>query len=327
MYMHHLLSRALLLVVGTALGIVLLVLLLRSVNPGALGNAMGDADHTLLAISLLPWLVNWLLKVPRWALLFGEGSPDWDTLFGGLNVGYAINTLLPARLGELVRAYWVQDRSGVGMVHALSTIAVERVMDGMTLILFLLIVLPSVNLPRQLAGPALTIGAAFFVLLLAMAVVVYGSARKPDLVERMFLAAERGRAAPLGRAGRQIMSGLQVLRSPRSLLLLIAYQLIIWGSNVVLAALLLAAFHISVPLSAAALLVAVLNLGMAVPSSPGYVGVFEYLVVLTLALYHVARAPALAFAPITVVGVIYIARALGSTVQLLRMSVNRGEST
>lgn len=336
MYMHRLLPRLVLLAAGAVLGAVLLVLLLRSVNPGALGNAIGGADHTLFVISLLPWLINWLLKVPRWALLFGPESPSWDPLFGALNVGYALNTLLPARLGELVRAYWVRDRGGVSMVQALSTIALERVMDGVTLIILLLVVLPTVDFPHDLLAPAFTLGAAFIVVLLAMAVVVYGSARRPETMERFFGRLESGRAAPLGRAGRQIMAGLQVLRSPRSVLLLIGYQVIIWGSNVAFAALLLAAFHISVPLPAAALLIAVLNLGMAVPSSPGYVGIFEYLVVLTLGLFSVGRAPALAyaltlhfiaFAPITVVGLLYIARTLGSTVQLLRMSVNRGEST
>jgi len=129
---------------------------------------------------------------------------------------------------------------------------------------------------------------------------------------------------------RQVVRGLAALQSPRSLAMIVGYTLIIWICNALFAWLLLAAFHISVSVAAGALVTAVLNLGMAVPSSPGYVGVFEYLFVITVGLYGVARTPALAaaltlhviaFGPATIVGLIYIARALGSTVQMLRMSL------
>jgi uncharacterized protein (TIRG00374 family) len=143
---------------------------------------------------------------------------------------------------------------------------------------------------------------------------------------------ETGRAAPAGRAVRQIVEGLQALRHGRSLLLVLGYTIVIWATNVLFGWLLLRAFHIEVPVAGAALLTAVLNLGMAVPSSPGYVGVYEYLMVLTLGLYQIARAPALAaalilhliaFGVVTVVGLVYILRALGSTIQMLRMSLTR----
>lgn len=325
-------SRLVLLLAGTALGITLLVLLLRSVNVDQLTGALSNADYRYLVLAILAFLANWLLKLPRWALMFGDDAPDWDTLFGAMNVGYAINALLPARLGEIVRAYWVRDRSGVSMVQALSTIALERVTDGATLIILLLAVLPTVAFPRALLGPALTIGAVFIVALLAMAVLVYGSAQGAPPLVSLLKRLEEGRAAPLGRAAHQIMAGLQALGNRRSLLLLLAYTVAVWAANTLFAWLMLRAFHINVPLTGAALLIAVLNLGMAVPSSPGYVGVFEYLMVLTLGLYGVARADALAaalvfhfiaFGPMTVVGLLYIARALGSTLQMLRMSLTR----
>lgn len=322
--------RLLVLVAGTALGIALLVLLLRSVNFDQLGSALSGADYAYLALAMIPFLLNWLLKVPRWSLLFGENSPGWDTLFGALNVGYAINALLPARLGELVRAYWVRDRAGVSMVLALSTIALERVLDGVTLVVLLLFLLPTVAFPRTLAGPAVTIGALFVVALLGMIALAYTARDEAGYVARRLRQLEEGRAAPVGRGMRQIVIGLSALTSVRSLLLIVGYTLVIWGSNAVLAWLLLQAFHLSAPMAAGALLTSVLNLGMAVPSSPGYVGIFEYLFVVTIGLYGVARTPALAaaltlhviaFGPVTVVGLFYIARALGSTVQMLRMSL------
>lgn len=324
--------RALFLLLGTGIGLLLLILLLRSVNLGQVGDALSSADYRYLGLSLLPFLINWLLKLPRWALLFGSDAPGWDTLFGAMNVGYAINALLPARLGEIVRAYWVREGSGVSMVRSLSTIALERVLDGVSLVIMLLILLPSAALPGELVGPAVTVGIAFIVAFLGMIVLAF-TARGDDSVVHQFLTRlDAGRTAPVARMARQIVTGLQALQNGRSLLLILVYTAVIWGSNVVFFWLLLRAFHITVPVAAGALLTAVLNLGMAVPSSPGYVGVFEYLMVLTLGLYHIGRARALAaalilhliaFGVVTVVGLLYIARAMSSTVQMLRMSLTR----
>jgi uncharacterized membrane protein YbhN (UPF0104 family) len=98
----------------------------------------------------------------------------------------------------------------------------------------------------------------------------------------------------------------------------------------------LRAFHIDAPVTAGFLLTAVLNLGMAVPSTPGYIGVYDFLFVWMLKLYHVAKAPALAaalgmhaisFLPFAIVGIVYLARAgVQMTVQLLRSSAAATET-
>jgi uncharacterized protein (TIRG00374 family) len=330
-------GRALFLLGGAVLGVALLVLLLRSVDLGALGNAFSTADYAYLALAVVPFLINWLLKVPRWALLFGERSPGWDTLFGAMNVGYAINALFPARLGEIVRAYWVRDRSGTSMMLTLSTIALERVLDGTVLVILLVLMLPTVPFPRQLLGPAFTLGAAFVVVLVLMAVLANSSHREDTALGRLMARLEHGRLLPLGTAIRQIVAGLHALRNGRALGLVLGYTAIIWASNAVFFWLMVRAFHLDVPFTAGILLATVVNLGMAVPSSPGYVGVFEYLTVLTLGLYTAGAgtvqhpsAPAIAaalalhvfaYGPVTIVGLIYIARAgLNVTMQMVRSS-------
>ncbi len=321
-------SRALLLVIGTGIGIALLALLLRSVNPGQLGNDLGRANYVYLVVAIVPWLAGVVLKVPRWALLFGPDAPKWDTLFGAMNVGYAINTLLPARLGEVVRAYWVRDRSGVGMIQTLSTIALERVTDGVTLVILLLVTAPTVAFPGKLLGPALTVGAVFFAVFIGMSVLALGSSNTSGPIALFVRSLDRGRFAVAGRLLMSTLSGLYALRSRRSIALLGLYTVLIWVANVTLAWLTVQAFHIDIPLTGAILLTAVLNLGMAVPSSPGYVGVYEYLMVLTLSLYGISHTPALAaafafhiisFVPVTLIGLAYIVRfGLETTIGMVR---------
>lgn len=327
------LSRILVLIGGTVLGVVLLVVLIRSVSLDQLAAAFSNVDYRYMALAVIPFLINLIVKIPRWALLYGDEAPDWDTLFGAMNVGYAVNALLPARLGELVRAYWVRDRAGISMVRTLSTIALERVSDGLTLIVFLLVLAPTVAMPTWLLRSSLTLGVIFGTVLLGMVVLAYLSAFHEQHVQRLVDLLESSRVPFVGKVLVEITIGLQALRSRSAVVLLVFYTFVIWSSNALLIWLVLRAFHIEVPFAAAFLLTAVLNLGMAVPSSPGYVGVFDFLMVFTLGLYGVPRTQALAadlaihtiaFVPVTIIGLFYIARRGSQVVlQMLRASVTQ----
>jgi uncharacterized protein (TIRG00374 family) len=318
-----------------ALGIGLIVLLLRSVDPGQLGNAFGRVDYLYLSLALVAFAVNLLVKVPRWALLLGDDAPGFDTLFGAINVGYAINSLLPARLGDLVRAYWVRDRAGLPMVRTLSTIALERVADGITVLLLFLVLAPTVKLPSGLHGSALGAGLVFVLALIAMVLLAYGSTRE-NRFSRFLTAIESGRWGIVTRVVRQVATGLRALRSVRTVVLLIFYTAIIWGANALLLWLVVLAFHLNAPFAAGVLGNSVVSLGMTIPSTPGYIGVFDYLIVVTLGLYGIHRTPALAaalvfhaiaFVPVTVIGIVYIARAgIRMTVQMLRSSARADQA-
>jgi uncharacterized protein (TIRG00374 family) len=323
----RLLPRILLLLAGMVLGVGLIVYLLRSVNLAQLGASFAHVDYLYLVLTIPFFVANLVLKVPRWALLFGDEAPGFDTLFGAINVGYAVNALLPARLGDLVRAYWVRERAGLGMVRTLSTIALERVLDGITVLALFLVLAPTVALPANVRGSALAAGVVFVLVLVVMIALAYLSNRENQFT-RFLRRLEMGRGAIVAHAIRQVAQGLRALHSRRTVALVVLYTLVIWGTNCVILWLVVRAFHIDAPFAAGALGTAVVNLGMALPSTPGYLGVFDYLTVVTLGLYGVARTPALAaalifhaiaFIPVTVIGIIYIARAgLQVTLQMVR---------
>lgn len=315
-------------VAGLALGVVLFVLLLHTVSGARLGSAFSRADYRYIVLAAIPFAAIIWIKVVRWALLFGADAPTFGTLFGALNAGYAVNTLLPLRVGELVAAYWVRDRSGVGMIRTLSTIGLERVSDGLAVFLLLVVTAPTVAFPRRVLLPAVSVGMLLGAALVAMTVLT----RAHDAVwlDQRLTRWERGALAPVARVVRQAATGLQTLRDPIAVLRFLAYTALIWSANALLLWLVARAFHLDVPIIAGFLLTGVLYLGMAVPSSPGYIGVFDYLMVLTLGLYGVPHAPAVAaafaahvinFVPVTIVGLIYLAhQGWSTTARLLRAS-------
>jgi len=323
-------ARLALLLAGLGLGTALIVFLLRSANLNQLGSDFSHAEYGYLVPALVAFAANLLLKLPRWKLLYGDDAPDWDTMFGAINVGYAVNTLLPARLGDLVRAYWVRDRTSLSMVRTLSTIALERVLDGLAVFVMFLVIAPTVAFPATLRRSAVAAGTLFVVVLLAMVVLAFLATRE-NWFSRRLARLETGRWGLISRLVRLATAGLQALRSWRVLALVALYTAIIWLANAVLLWLVARAFHIDVSLAAGALGNAAVSLGMVVPSTPGYIGVFDYLIVMTLGLYGVHRTPALAaafvfhaiaFIPVTIIGIVYIARSgLQSTLRLLRKDV------
>jgi uncharacterized protein (TIRG00374 family) len=299
----------------------LLALLLRTVSPQLLGRAFADADYRYLVAALAPFLLTFAVKVTRWALLFGPAAPSWRTLFEAISVGYGVNTVVPLRAGELVTAYWVRDRADVSIIRTLGTIAVERVTDGVSVLTLLVLFAPTVSFPPALVVPTTVIGVLMVAALVGLAAVAWSSPVENGRLRRLLAHLERTPARIVIGALAQAVAGARTLRNRRTFSLYFAQTVLIWTSNSVLFWMLARAFHLDVPLSAGFLLTGVLFLGMAVPSSPGYLGVFDFLMVLTLGLYRVPHAPAVAaalaahavnFLPVTVVGLALLAHRGGT---------------
>lgn len=318
---------------GLVLGIGLLILLLRTVRGDLLARAFTDVNFTYLLLAALPFLLTFGVKVTRWGLLFGRDSPGWCTLFGAISVGYGVNTIVPLRLGEVVTAYWIRGRSEIGMARALGTIAVERVTDGVAVLLILVVFAPTVAFPPALVAPTVIVGAVMVAGLAGLTVVAVVSVPRDGVTTAILSRLENTPLRLILPVVGQAVGGARALRDPVALTLYVCYTAVIWISNSVLFWLLVRAFHINVPVSAGFLLTGVLFLGMAVPSSPGYLGVYDYLMVLTLGLYKIGHVPAIAAAlashfinvvPVTVVGLLLLAHHGAGRVFRIAVAADRG---
>ncbi|HZU12957.1 MAG TPA: lysylphosphatidylglycerol synthase transmembrane domain-containing protein [Chloroflexota bacterium] len=312
------LPRLISLTVGTVLGIVLIVLLLRGVNGHVLVRTLSRANYWLLAAAVTPSVAILFLKVERWRVLLGADSPGRNVLFAALNVGYAVNTLLPARIGDLVSAYWLARQGTISLVRTISTIAVERVADGLTLCVILFVLAPSVALPPRILMTAVVAG-VLGALILGGLILVAALMRTGRRAWWIF---GRYRETRVGGVLQQVTAGVRALHSGSSAASFVVWTCLIWAATVVQVWLALAAFDIQLPPAGVVLLTAVLFLSMAVPAAPAYIGVFDYVMVLMLGLYGVARTPAVAaalachavvFLPVTVIGMVYLARAGSQT--------------
>jgi glycosyltransferase 2 family protein len=268
------------------------------------------------------------LRAIRWQLILSDaqgGRFSLRPLWHAVAVGFMANNLLPARAGEFARAYVANRQLPVRFSTALASIGVERVLDGLTMVLLMLLPITAPSFPRlaTIGGSSLshvaTVGAAVFgaALLLALAV-VHRPAPWLALLGRIVRAVLPQRFAErlLGVA-EGLVAGLEVLKNPGRFAGVLAWSLVLWVVNAASFALCFRAFALPVPVEGALLLQGLLGFGVAVPAAPGYAGVFEFVTRKTLELYGIAPVLAVSYAvayhvttfiPITVLGLVSLSR-------------------
>jgi hypothetical protein len=269
--------------IGLAVSLVALFLAFRGLRWAEVGESLTDANYGLLAIAVVLMPVSLYLRALRWAVLF-HPRKDLRTanLFGAISVGYAFNSLLPLRIGELARAYLISKTEDVSTGHAVSTVIVERMLDTLTVVVVLIVILPFIDAPGWAKGPALLLGVGF----LALAVLLAVLSAKRDRV--LALVRWSGRFVPgrfrkgLEETAEAAIDGFAVLRQPTTMVQAAAWSAVVWLSSALMMFAVLRAIGLNLPFTAALFVMVATALGMLVPSSPGYIGVFHAIAIESL---------------------------------------------
>ena len=300
--------------VGIPISIVFLVLAIRGTDLGAVwGTLRGVRPLPLLGAVACMGVVYWL-QAARWRRIADTGLGQ-RRFFEMVVAGVAVNNVLPGRVGDFLRARWVS-RGAYSYGRGLATVMLDRGFDILALVAFLLVSLPFVTdegwVDRIVVGSVLVL-AVLWVLLLAAARSY--TRRRP-----------RSRRAHRGLPRRFLRDTLEGLSDPLSAERgprLVRDQRRGLGRRGRSAAILVGrAVGVELSLVDAIFVTAALNLGVAIPSSPGFVGTYQWLGVSALALFGIGREAGLAFAicmqavwfvPTTIVGaVILVAHAKGA---------------
>jgi uncharacterized protein (TIRG00374 family) len=314
--------------VGLAVSVLLLwwtlhdVALLDVLHRAAQARLLPFVGATLLATATFP------LRTLRWRYLLRRDGAELPMvpLWHATAIGFMANNLLPARAGELARSYAAGRLTGVRFTAAVGSVAVERLLDGLVLVAMLSagIVWGGFSEDTAVGGVPLARVARVAVLLFVPALgVALWLVHRPDpalCLVRWVL----DRILPHRWAERLLdvltglLAGLDALRSPSRLALVMGWSVVIWLVSAGSYWLGFVAFGMPVPGSAALLLQGVIAFGVAIPSSPGFFGPFEAVTRATLALYGVDAAPAVSYAvayhiavflPISVLGLWSLSRA------------------
>lgn len=307
------------------MSIALLAWAMKDVDFRRVGSEIANAHLIPLLASVLIATASFMVRAFRWGLLVrddhGRDVPlraRWDAVA----MGFMANNILPLRAGEVLRAYAITRLAPVRFTGSIASLVVERVFDALTLVLLLSVglLLSGLSTGTTVAGVSVariaTVTAVAGLVVVGLGVLLVA---RPALLHGLI-----ARVIPEGKLRHRFMSladgiadGLVVLRSPARLVALIAWSVGMWLASAASFWLMFKAFDIGVGFAGAMVLQSTMAFGISVPSTPGYIGPFEAIIVAVLNVYGVPDTLAFSYAityhlttlvPITLLGLWSLAR-------------------
>jgi uncharacterized protein (TIRG00374 family) len=302
---------------GLAIGLGCMYMAVRKIEWREVTEALGRVQYLPLIPCLFLVFLGHIMRALRWRILMAPlKTVKTVRLFSALMIGYVVNSITPAHLGELVRAYVLGKREGISASSVLATIVVERVIDIFSLLGLMLLAVFLYPFPGWVtkSGYLMLAGALALVLLLA------ALRRFPETTlscfTRLAFFIPGGLRQRLSGAAEGFITGIAPLQGKGDYLAAAFLSAAIWACYGLIFHLCLYAFDFpnrySTGWIASLLLLIITTIAVVVPSSPGYVGTYHYLCQLTLAMFLVPAGEALSFAalvhilnmlPVTLTGI------------------------
>ncbi len=313
-------KRWLLLALGLAVSGVFVYLALEGLSLREVWQDLQGARYAWLIPGVAVYFAAVWARTWRWHYLLRPiQRVSLRDLFPVVVIGYMGNNVYPFRAGEVIRAYVLKRNHEVSISASLATIIVERIFDGLVMLIFVFAALPFAPIPAPFDRIVIGMTALFFGALAAFMAL----ALRPELARRLysgfftrFVPVEGARARLLGLADR-FMAGLASLRSPADLAMTLVTSVAIWLTETTKYWFVMHAFDFQVSFFVLMLMTAVVNLATTLPSSPGYVGTFDEPGIEILKVFGVRASVAAAYTlvlhaalwfPITLLGFYYMAR-------------------
>ena len=303
--------------IGLAVSAAFLYWVTRQIEDfGEVIRHIGSADYRWIVPALAAYFVGVWIRAVRWQVLLDPIKRiSVGRLFAVVAIGYMANDVLPARLGEVVRAYVLKERDGISRLSSLATIAVERMFDGATMLAFVGIASLSMPFNDEVAAIFRVAGLVF----IAAFVGLFLFASSPALAQRIAAFVLGFLPESLRHRGRgpvdKILVGLASLQRVGSFATILGLSVLAWLFEALMYLLIGLGFGLDISPIGYLLTTGVINLGTMAPSSPGYIGTFEALGVLSLGFLGADSQQALSYVvvlhlalllPITLVGFAFL---------------------
>lgn len=289
---------------GVGVSLFFMALLFRRIDFDQLWAALVVVDYRFILLAVVCTFASYFLRAVRWHyLLIPEKRIPLSSLYPATIIGYMANNVLPARLGEFVRAYVLAQREGLQTPAVFASLVIDRLFDGFTVMLILLLTLVTLRLPQGLADAETVLrtgGVVTFVLYAGVLAFLFllkrqtmrtlawtGSLLKPfprRLTERLI--------PLLG----SFIGGIRMSSRGWHIAAVLASSLAVWLFCVIPVDMVLQGFGIQLPISASMFILVLLVFAVMVPASPGFVGTYHYACFKGLSAFGIAESTAVSIA-------------------------------
>jgi hypothetical protein len=307
-------------VAGLVLAAVFLWLAFGRVDWSSIGAVLTEATPGPLLLGLVALAGGFLVRMVRWWMMLRALEPavSLGDCARPFLLSFAINNTMPLRAGDVVRAVGFREALRSPAMRVVGTLLIERVLDLFVLVaLFFvgLLAVPRHVIPRPFVATAALLGS---VALVALLVLVFAPSVLRTLTDRVAsarLLRDRSWMPRLREAAHRLVDTFALVRSPTRALHLLWLSVLAWLLEGSMYACVAWGLHVGGSLIAPWFAAATGTLATLIPSSPGYVGTFDYFAILGLAAFGAHRAAATAFAmvvhlllwlPVTVVGAAFL---------------------
>ena len=311
----------------TVLTVGLMIFFFRNADFAQVWQEVLRAEGGLLAIGLLLMLCTYLFRVERWRYLLLPVAPTrFSSAFRATVIGFTVNALLPGRAGEVVRPYVLARQEGLSATSAFATIVIERLLDLVVVCLivssFVLFFGPqstasNTRLLSMMESGAFAAGLIAIILLVAVGILAGDLDRIKRLLARLEQLGSGGLMRRLALSGEQFLEGLAVVRQVRPLGVALAWSLPLWFTMAVSIWCVTNAFGMEIPLGGAMILMALMVVGVALPTPGGVGGYHAAYQIGATVLYGAQDDRAVgaalvlhlfSFGPVTLLGLVFMAR-------------------
>jgi uncharacterized protein (TIRG00374 family) len=285
------------LAIGIGVSVLAIGLLIYLIDFELTIDAIKRADFKFILLSAVFLICYLVTRSLAWRIIL-QDKISFQKTFWTINEGYMFNNILPFRLGELARAFLLDSTAKIPFWEVLSTILVERVFDIGLMAVFLLSSLPFVIGADWVLNSVITAG-VFVVLGFGF---LFWGARRPDQLMNIFERLTRPwpKLADFAKDKVQsLLDGLKALASVKDFFRVLFWMAMTWAFSFAwIYALMFSFFDVPEPLWAV-FVVGVVALGVVAPSSPGFIGVYEAVMVGALMVFNVSEPDAFAFAVVS----------------------------
>ncbi|MGQ0539116.1 MAG: lysylphosphatidylglycerol synthase transmembrane domain-containing protein [Gemmatimonadaceae bacterium] len=312
---------------GIAISIPLLLWALRGVEPAEVLGVLARSNVALFVLSAVVATTIYPLRALRWRYILWpiRERLHFGSLWRATAIGMMVNNVLPARAGEIARAYALtREERDVRFPTAIASLAIDRVLDAILIIVLLIVAMLTSDFPRDItiAGQPIAMyvyiatGVAGVVLVMLFTLAIFPQ-QFVSAFERIVARVAPAFVARLSKLLHSFADGLAVLRRPALFARVLWWTAVHWLVSGVAFWLGMLAVGIEAPFSAALFVQSLIAIGVAAPAAPGFFGLFEFFGTEGLAIYGVSRDLAvswaigfhiLSFIPITLLGALYFVR-------------------
>ncbi len=270
-------SKGTIVVGGFIISLLLLVMTAKKINWQLVHDAFASATWLpWLPLAVVTYLIGMLLRGLRLKQLVStEASLTVSTASNIIAVGYATNNILPARLGEFARAGMLAERTGLPYALSLTVTFLERLLDGLTILSLFVLAIFVTPTDQWLKPAAMVAGLLFGCALPSVLMLAFAPQLSLSLASQLSIHLGRKWHTRALALVTQVTRGLSCLRDASTALSVLATSFVIWIIEGLMFALVMPCFNLPISLVKAIAVMAFTNLGILVPSSPGYIGTYH----------------------------------------------------